>query len=184
MQHCPSNCHTHAVQTFAGVAGGSFTAPDHEYPSYLELELTATDSGGLTDTKTIRLDPRTVTLTFSSIPGGLQPNRGQHTGHRDLHQNRHPWDPRTQCRPSHRRPRARRTTPSRHGPTAARKPTPSPLRPQTPPTQPASDEPPSRRCRPGAAATLPPSGRPRPHKPLDVTPEHPVAHGGRLGNAV
>jgi hypothetical protein len=24
------------------VAGGSFTAPDHEYPSYLELRLTAT----------------------------------------------------------------------------------------------------------------------------------------------
>ena len=71
-QHCPSNCHTHVVQTFAGVASGSFTAPDHEYPSYLELELTATDSGGLTNTKTIRLDPRTVTLTFSSIPGGLQ----------------------------------------------------------------------------------------------------------------
>ena len=60
------------LQTFAGVASGSFTAPDHEYPSYLELELTATDSGGLTDTKTIRLDPRTVTLTFSSIPGGLR----------------------------------------------------------------------------------------------------------------
>ena len=33
---------------FAGVAAGSFTAPDHEYPSYLELRLTATDSGGLT----------------------------------------------------------------------------------------------------------------------------------------
>jgi hypothetical protein len=27
------------------------TARDHEYPSYLELRLTATDSGGLTDTK-------------------------------------------------------------------------------------------------------------------------------------
>ena len=29
------------------VASGSFVAPDHEYPSYLELRLTATDSGGL-----------------------------------------------------------------------------------------------------------------------------------------
>jgi hypothetical protein len=26
------------------VAGGSFTAPDHEYQPYLELRLTATDS--------------------------------------------------------------------------------------------------------------------------------------------
>ena len=34
--------------------------PDHDYPSYLELRLTATDSGGLTDTQTLRLDPRTV----------------------------------------------------------------------------------------------------------------------------
>ena len=78
--HCPSNCHTHPLQEFAGRAAGSFTAPDHEYPSYLELELTATDSGGLTDTKTIRLDPRTVTLTFSSVPGGLQLAAGSFTG--------------------------------------------------------------------------------------------------------
>ena len=71
-EHCPSTCHTHTVQTFAGVAGGSFTAPDHEYPSHLELTLTAIDSGGLTDTKTVRLDPRTVSLTFQSSPSGLQ----------------------------------------------------------------------------------------------------------------
>jgi glucose/arabinose dehydrogenase len=72
LQHCPSNCHSHEVQTFAGVAGGSFTAPDHEYPSYLELELTATDSGGLKDIKTVRLDPRTVILSFQTTPGGLK----------------------------------------------------------------------------------------------------------------
>jgi glucose/arabinose dehydrogenase len=71
-QHCPSNCHQHSVQTFNGVAGGSFAAPDHEYPSYLELRLTATDSGGLTDTETLRLDPRTVVLTFQTNPGGLR----------------------------------------------------------------------------------------------------------------
>jgi PKD repeat protein/glucose/arabinose dehydrogenase len=70
--HCPSNCHTHPIQTFSGVASGSFTAPDHEYPSYLELQLTATDSGGLTDTKSVRLDPRTVALTFNTNPGGLK----------------------------------------------------------------------------------------------------------------
>jgi hypothetical protein len=60
------------VQDFTGVASGSFTAPDHEYPSYLELRLTATDSGGLTNSKSIRLDPRTVVLTFQTNPGGLQ----------------------------------------------------------------------------------------------------------------
>ena len=71
MQHCPSNCHSHTLQSFQGVPSGSFTAPDHEYPSYLELRLTATDSGGLTNTKTLRLDPKTVQLTFQTSPGGL-----------------------------------------------------------------------------------------------------------------
>jgi hypothetical protein len=72
LYHCPSNCHTHPLQDFAGVASGSFTAPDHEYPAYLELRLTATDSGGLQDPRTIRLDPQTVVLTFQTNPGGLQ----------------------------------------------------------------------------------------------------------------
>jgi PKD repeat protein len=71
MHHCPSNCHTHPVQDFPGVASGSFAAPDHEYPSYLELRLTATDSGGLTDTKSVRIDPKTVDLSFASVPSGL-----------------------------------------------------------------------------------------------------------------
>jgi hypothetical protein len=68
LHHCPSDCHTHLLQTFTGVASGSFTAPDHEYPSYLELQLTATDSGGLTNTASLRLDPKTVVLTFQSNP--------------------------------------------------------------------------------------------------------------------
>jgi uncharacterized repeat protein (TIGR01451 family) len=34
--------------------------------------LTATDVGGLTDTKTLLLDPRTVQLSFQSSPAGLQ----------------------------------------------------------------------------------------------------------------
>jgi PKD repeat protein len=71
LQHCPSNCHSHPVQSFDGVSSGSFSAPDHEYPSYLELKLTATDSGGLTSTKVLRLDPRTVELTFQTNPGAL-----------------------------------------------------------------------------------------------------------------
>ena len=45
-------------------------APDHEYPSHLELRLTARDSGGLTDTESVQLDPRTVTLTLSSSTAG------------------------------------------------------------------------------------------------------------------
>jgi PKD repeat protein len=79
MQHCPSNCHSHTIQSFTGVSGGSFTAPDHEYPSYLELRLTATDSSGLQDTRSIRLDPRTVVLTFQTNPGGMSLTVGSST---------------------------------------------------------------------------------------------------------
>ena len=50
MHHCPSTCHEHPIQQYFGVAGGSFVAPDHDYPSHLELKLTATDPGGLTNT--------------------------------------------------------------------------------------------------------------------------------------
>ena len=72
LHHCPSNCHTHPLQDFVGVAGGTFDAPDHEYPSHLELRLTVTDSSGKTDTDSVQLDPSTVTITLKSSPGGLQ----------------------------------------------------------------------------------------------------------------
>jgi hypothetical protein len=71
MHHCPSNCHTHAIQSFPDRASGSFSAPDHEYPSYLELKLTATDAGGLTASTSVQLNPRTVNLTLASSPKGL-----------------------------------------------------------------------------------------------------------------
>ena len=60
----------HPIQTFTGVASGSFAAPDHEYPSHLELDLTATDSSGLTSTELVQLEPQTVSLTFASNPTG------------------------------------------------------------------------------------------------------------------
>jgi hypothetical protein len=74
LHHCYSDtdCHEHLVQDFSGVATGSFRAPDHEYPAYLELRLRATDSGGLTDTKSVRLDPKTVVLSFRTNPTGLK----------------------------------------------------------------------------------------------------------------
>ncbi|NUT08410.1 MAG: PKD domain-containing protein [Hamadaea sp.] len=80
MEHCATidSCHTHPLQTGTGVSG-SFTAPDHEYPSYLELELTATDSQGLTNKVVRRLDPQTVDLTFTSSPTGLNLSVGSTT---------------------------------------------------------------------------------------------------------
>jgi glucose/arabinose dehydrogenase len=73
VHHCftPADCHTHKEWTLDGVSSGVFSAPDHTYPSWLELTLTATDSGGLTSTVSRRLDPRTVVLTFKTNPGGL-----------------------------------------------------------------------------------------------------------------
>ncbi len=79
IHHCPSNCHTHVYQTFPGAAAGSFAAPDHEYPAYLEIQLTATDSGGLTGTSSVILEPQTVVLTLASSPAGLQLSAGTTT---------------------------------------------------------------------------------------------------------
>jgi glucose/arabinose dehydrogenase len=73
LKHCETGggCHEHPVTTVTG-ASGSFSAPDHEYPSTLLLRLTATDAGGLTDTETIELRPATVNLTFATSPPGLR----------------------------------------------------------------------------------------------------------------
>ena len=72
LDHCPAGCHEHALQTYEGVDHATFSAPDHEYPSYLELRLTVRDSGGLTDSRTIRLDPKTVELALALVPSGLE----------------------------------------------------------------------------------------------------------------
>jgi glucose/arabinose dehydrogenase len=73
IQHCPSGgCHTHTVQSWSGVSSGSFVAPDHEYLSYLTLQLTATDSAGVSATTAVDLQPQTSMLNFTSSPSGLQ----------------------------------------------------------------------------------------------------------------
>ena len=70
--HCTTlGCHQHPIATIPGKSGGSFSAPDHEAPSYLELTLTATDAVGQSASVTRRIDPLTATLTFATAPGGL-----------------------------------------------------------------------------------------------------------------
>jgi glucose/arabinose dehydrogenase len=73
LNHCPSGitCHIHILQRFDGVTGGTFTAPDHEYPSSLELRLTVHDADGLTSTKSVLLLPQTVNLNITSDPMGM-----------------------------------------------------------------------------------------------------------------
>jgi hypothetical protein len=72
LHHCPDDdCHVHVLQGFPDVASGSFVAPDHSYPSHLELQLTATDQDGGVETTSLELGPRTVPVTFATEPGGL-----------------------------------------------------------------------------------------------------------------
>ena len=79
LNHCPSNCHAHPLQDFAGVASGSLPAPDHEYPASLSLVLTAVDSTGATASTSVVLNPRTVALTFATNPSGLELTVGAST---------------------------------------------------------------------------------------------------------
>ncbi len=71
LHHCPSDCHNHTVQTISGVASGSISAPDHDYPSTLELRLTATDSFGVAAATSVDLSPKTATLAIASNPAGI-----------------------------------------------------------------------------------------------------------------
>ena len=75
IHHCytPTNCHTHDGGTMPGVQSGSYTAPDHEFPCYLTVELTVSVPGtGQTITKSIRVDPQTVQLHFVAKPAGVK----------------------------------------------------------------------------------------------------------------
>ncbi|MGK2849294.1 MAG: PQQ-dependent sugar dehydrogenase, partial [Candidatus Limnocylindrales bacterium] len=71
--HCAtlSQCHEHPQVTLNGVSGGTYPAPEHEYPSYLEVRQSVVDSRGLSTTSTVRLDPKTVASTFLTEPPGL-----------------------------------------------------------------------------------------------------------------
>ena len=78
--HCPDACHRHpGVFTAEGVASGSFTVPDHEYPSTLELRLTARD-GDRSATVTRGITYQWTELTIASEPAGVELSAGGHTG--------------------------------------------------------------------------------------------------------
>jgi glucose/arabinose dehydrogenase/PKD repeat protein len=74
LHHCVTltDCHVHPMNTFAGVASGSVIAPDHDYPSYVEIQLTATDAGGLSGTASVSVHPKPVELAFTTNPAGLR----------------------------------------------------------------------------------------------------------------
>ena len=188
MHHCPSNCHQHTIQSFSGVAGGSFTAPDHEYPSHLELRLTATDAGGLTDIETLELDPQTVDLTFASSPAGLQLVVGSTAAHGAVHPHGDHRLGELRQRRLAADARAVDATRSRPGPTAARRRTRSPRRPPRRPTpRPSRPRPHRPRSSPRTRST--PAAAPRsPTSPAAATPARSPARpgptAGRNGGAL
>jgi len=74
--HCPNpdepdHCHGHPLQTFAGTRSGDFQAPEHDYPSLIEITLRVASSRGLVGSETILLEPATVNLDFTSSPTGV-----------------------------------------------------------------------------------------------------------------
>jgi glucose/arabinose dehydrogenase len=74
LAHCPTgpeNCHKHPLQTVSGSTFGDFTAPDHDYPSYIEVTAQVTDERGLTASDTVTIQPRTVGLQIASSPAGI-----------------------------------------------------------------------------------------------------------------
>jgi hypothetical protein len=73
LHHCTaaSACHEHPLTQLDGTDRGAFAAPNHPWPSWLELRLTATDADGNQDTSSLRLDPRTVDLRLTTSPAGL-----------------------------------------------------------------------------------------------------------------
>ena len=76
LHHCsaldPANCHVHHLQDVAGADSGTLVYPDHEYPSHITLTLTATAPSGLRGTASVRVDPKTVDLTFRTTVPGLR----------------------------------------------------------------------------------------------------------------
>ena len=72
--HCTSesasDCHEHFVEEATGT-DATFTAPDHDYPTKLEIRLTATDASGASATTSVVLQPRTRTVSVTSTPSGI-----------------------------------------------------------------------------------------------------------------
>jgi glucose/arabinose dehydrogenase/PKD repeat protein len=66
---CAQTCGADSVEP---LDGDRFVAPDHAYPSYLELVATAAGANGLTSSSSVRLNPKTADITMQSSPPGLK----------------------------------------------------------------------------------------------------------------
>jgi glucose/arabinose dehydrogenase len=72
LDHCPGSveaCHTHPIEKRTG-ASGTILGPEHDYPSRVVLTLVAKDSGGLTGSTSVRLEPRAARVHVVSDTTG------------------------------------------------------------------------------------------------------------------
>ncbi len=73
IRHCPSGgdeCHSHPLTSVNG-DHGMLVAPSHEFPSHLQLTLTARDERGLSTQVTKDLYPKVVPVELLSDPAGV-----------------------------------------------------------------------------------------------------------------
>ncbi len=75
LHHCPfpGSCHLHPGGASPAPPGGAFTCviEDHGDDTYLEVVVTALDSGGASATASVTVPARERTLAVSSSPGGV-----------------------------------------------------------------------------------------------------------------
>lgn len=73
IHHCTNelSCHEHHLWTRTGQTSGSFEAPDHGYPSHLELRVRVEDLYGAADSDSVLIYPESVTITMESRPAGV-----------------------------------------------------------------------------------------------------------------
>jgi glucose/arabinose dehydrogenase/PKD repeat protein len=67
LQH---NDHVHLYQTLTGKTASFKPTTDHDADSYYRITLTATDSDGLSTSKTIVVNPQTINFAIASTPPG------------------------------------------------------------------------------------------------------------------
>ncbi|NNF53089.1 MAG: hypothetical protein HKN03_01470, partial [Acidimicrobiales bacterium] len=81
INHCipDGGCHTHGLDAIEG-ATGTFTMPDHEYPSSVEARLTVSGDGGTATTATAEAAYQTVGVSIASDPPGASVQVGSTAG--------------------------------------------------------------------------------------------------------
>lgn len=85
MAHCPDPthpdaCHVHPLRTFSGIRSPELIAPQHDYPSYIEVVLSVADGRGLAGVETLKIQPRTVDVSLSSDPPAVKLLAGSTSG--------------------------------------------------------------------------------------------------------